>query len=129
MFKVALLGLFVTTLAHADYSCSVYGTDQKLTVKEVSEKEILVTVLDKTSVKKFDGVLTKGGEPGSLYKSYEYELANSMKEPAQLVISVSPRFGRACGRACQKSSLASVIDALFTKDSVKTYYVCSKTTL
>lgn len=125
MFKFALLGLFVTQAALADYSCN-FGQEQSLVVKEISEKEISVVVKNKTKTEKFDGLLTKDAEPGSLYKTYEYELVNDMKEPAQLMIWYTPRFGRGCGRACQKS-LPVMISANFTKDSVKTSYVCSKT--
>lgn len=125
MFKFAFFGLFITQLATAGgYSCS-YGQDQSLTVNEISPKEVSVVVTNKGVSEKYEGILMKGDEPGSLYKTFEYELANAMKEPAHLLIWHTPRFGRGCGRACQKS-LPVMISANFTKDTKKTSYVCSK---
>lgn len=128
MFKFALFGLFISQIAFArNYSCT-YGQDQSLTVKQISEKEYSVVIKNKDVTEKYEGVLTKGEEPGSLYKTYEWELVNDMNEPAHLLIWHTPRFGRACGRACQKS-LPEMISANLTKDSVKNYYVCSQTNL
>lgn len=127
MFKVAIIGLLASQAALADYSCS-FNLEQTLTVKELNEKEVIVVVKNKTKTEKFEGILVKSEDEGTLNKTFDYELVNGLKEPAQLFIWYTPRFGRGCGRACQKS-LPIMISANFTKDGVKSSYVCSKTTL
>lgn len=127
MFKLAIIGLLVSQAALADYKCS-YGQDKSLTLKVLNHKDVIVMVKDGNKTQNYEGILVKSAGEDTRFKTYDYELANALKEPAQLFIWYTVHYG-SCGRGACHETQSTIISANFTKDGVKTSYVCSKTNL
>lgn len=122
MYKLALLGLFITQAALADYSCfNGYMGDTKLLIKNIHQPTIHVEKIKSGVTEKFEGTLTERG--GDLYKYSKYALLDSRMQAAELTLTT---VRRGCGRGCQKS-LGNTVTAELVKNNSKTYYDCTYT--
>lgn len=127
MFKVLVLGLLVVSQsALAGFRCS-NGYDKKLDLDNVAGGSVLVKRTVDTLVKEFDGKLNlENSQLEGLYKTYDYDLMDSHQVPAHLIVSVTPSFGRGCGRACNKA-MPATISAKLSYANVDTIYGCIQT--
>ncbi|MBA2405058.1 MAG: hypothetical protein H0V66_09835 [Bdellovibrionales bacterium] len=126
MFKVFVLGLLVSQSAMAGFVCSS-GNNGHLNVVDIADGSVLVKLVTASDTKEFDGKLNlENSQTEGLYQTYDYDLQDSHQAASHLVVSITPRFGRGCGRACNKS-MPETISAKLTTDNVVTFYGCLQT--
>jgi hypothetical protein len=126
MYKVLVLGLLISQSALAGFRCSA-GRGYKLDIVDVNSQTILVnaTVADETL--EFDGLFNPQlSQLAGLYKTYNYDLYDSHHLAGTLIVSITPTFGRGCGRACQKS-MGETVQAKLSLGNEETIYGCVQT--
>jgi hypothetical protein len=126
MYKVLVLGLLISQSALAGFRCSA-GRGYKLDIIDVNSESVLVKATIADEALEFDGKLNlEHSQLGGLYKTYNYDLFDSHQAPGTLIVSITPTFGRGCGRACQKS-MAATVQAKLSFGNEDTIYGCVQT--
>lgn len=126
MYKVLVLGLLISQSALAGFRCSA-GRGYKLDIIDLSAGVISVKATVADEPKEFDGKLNlHNSQVEGLYQTFNYDLLDSHQAPANLIVSISPSFGRTCGRACQKS-MPMKIQAKLLVNNEETIYGCTQT--